>query len=427
MIKLALMGGTPVFDPKELGYYNPIGVEEKEAVIRVMDGGNLSGYLASWGEGFMGGPQVKRFEHEWSNLFNVNYSVAINSATSGLIAAIGAIGINPGDEVIVPPITMSATAVAPLFYGGIPRFVDIEEDCFCINPDLVEKNINSKTKAIVAVNIFGQPASLHRLRELADKHEIMLIEDNAQAPLATEHGKFAGTIGHIGVFSLNYHKHIHCGEGGVCTTNDSDLALRLQLIRNHAEACIEDAQITNINNMIGTNLRMPELSAAIGIEQLKKVKKLVNDRVIMAGKLNAGLSNITGLDIPIARDGCKHVYYMWQARFNSDIIGIERDVFSDALNAEGFPNFTGYLPPLYWLPVFQNKVALGNKGFPFNLAKSINYEKGLCPVAEKFHIHESMGFDICGILASDEQINKMIDAFQKVYKNRNQLKSFIKK
>ena len=131
--------------------------------------------------------------------------------------------------------TMSATVMAPLIYGGIPVFVDIEEDYFCIDLNKVELAINSKTKAIIAVNLFGHPAELRRLRDLADKNGIYLIEDAAQCPLASENSFYAGTIGHIGVFSLNYHKHIHTGEGGICCTDDDELALRLRAIRNHGK------------------------------------------------------------------------------------------------------------------------------------------------------------------------------------------------
>jgi perosamine synthetase len=421
--KLAIVGGEPVFDLNRLSIYDPIGEEEKEAVLRVMESGNLSGYLASWGDGFLGGPEVRQFEEEWSHVFNVRHSVSVNSATSGLIAAMGAVGVCPGDEIILPAITMSATAAAPLFYGGIPRFVDIEKDYFCIDPDLVRKSINDKTKAIIAVNIFGQPASLHELRKIADENGIFLIEDNAQAPLATENGIETGTIGHIGVFSLNYHKHIHCGEGGVCTTNDDDLALRLQLIRNHAEACVEEAPVNNLSNMVGFNFRMTELSAAIGREQLKKAKIIIQDRVNFAEKINIGLAGKRGIDLPAIREDCNHAFYMWQGSYKYDIMGIDRDLFADALIKEGFPNFTGYIAPLYWLPMFQQQMALGEKGFPFNLSDTISYQKGLCPVAENFHLKESIGFDICGIRATDEQVDKMIEAFHKVYSNIDQLRS----
>ena len=421
MSELAIFGGKPVFDISQINRYKAFGEEEISAVSRVMKTGNLSGFLASWGDGFKGGKEVQKLESDWSTRFNVKNSVSVNSATSGIIAAVGAAGISPGDEVIVPATSMSATATAPLFYGGIPVFVDIEKDFFCLDVDLVKKNINSKTKAIIAVNLFGLPARLHELRKIADENNLILIEDNAQGPTATENNVYTGTIGHIGVFSLNYHKHIHCGEGGMCTTDDDSLALKMELIRNHGEACVEAAGVKDISNTIGTNLRLGELSAAVANEQLKKSEKLVNDRLLLAYKLNDGLANIDGFQVPKVREGCKHVYYMWQARFDSKTIGISRDVFAKALNAEGFPNFTGYVPPLYWLPVFQEKIAIGKKGFPFNLNPEISYPKGLCPIAESFHLNESLGFDICDISATNDQVNLMISAFEKVYENKDKL------
>ena len=207
----------------------------------------------------------------------------------------GAIGISPGDEVIIPPTTMSATAMAPLVYGGIPVFADIENKTFCIDPVKVEEKINKNTKAIIAVNLFGHPAQLKKLKNIAKKYNIYLIEDNAQAPLALENGKYCGTVGDIGVFSLNYHKHIHSGEGGICCTNNNELALRMQLIRNHAEASIEFTGLKDITNMIGYNYRMTELSAAIAIVQLRNIKKHVELRKRLSEKLSTYVSNLPGL------------------------------------------------------------------------------------------------------------------------------------
>ena len=141
--------------------------------------------------------------------------------------------------------------MAPLIYGAIPIFVDIDKETFCMNIDDVKKKITKKTKAILTVNLFGHPAKLKELKKLAKKNKIFLIEDNAQGPLATEGGTYAGTIGDIGVFSLNYHKHIHSGEGGICVTNDNNLAKRMQMIRNHAEAIVGPSNTQDLTNMIG--------------------------------------------------------------------------------------------------------------------------------------------------------------------------------
>ncbi|MEQ9447507.1 MAG: DegT/DnrJ/EryC1/StrS family aminotransferase, partial [Rhodospirillaceae bacterium] len=297
MEELAILGGAPaVREP--LRAYRSIGDEETAAVAKVMETGLLSGFVGALCPEFNGGDEVRAFEHEWAADFAVRHAVTVNSNTSGLIAALGAVGIGPGDEVIVPPYSMSATVMAPLFYGGIPVFADIEADYFCLDVEQVEAAITPKTKAILAVNLFGLPADLSRLKALADERGLYLIEDNAQAPLATQNGVFAGTIGHIGVFSLNYHKHIHTGEGGVCTTNDDRLADRLRMIRNHGENVADELGGGDYTNLIGFNFRMTELSAAIGRIQLKKAKTLVQRRVEIAERLSAELSSLDGLTPP---------------------------------------------------------------------------------------------------------------------------------
>jgi len=419
MSKLALFGGRPVLDQK-LPFYNSIGQEELDAVVQVLRSGCLSGFYGNWGDEFFGGPKVKELESAWSKRFEIKHSISVNSATSGLYAAMGAIGLNPGDEVIVPPYTMSATAMAPLLYGGIPIFVDIDPNTFCLDPQAVRQAITPKTRAIIAVNLFGHPAPLHELKTIAAEHDLKLIEDNAQGPLATEYGQYCGTIGDIGVFSLNYHKHIHTGEGGICVTHDDDLAQRLQLIRNHAENIVEPLNIKNINGMIGFNYRMTELSATIGVQQLKTINKHVKKREETAQKLTQGLQGLEGLETPQVRDKCRHVYYLWSLRFDADTVGVSRERFSRALAAEGFPHFNGYVRPLYLLPMFQQKIVFGNNGYPFNLS-NVSYKKGLCPVTERMHEKELMCYEICMYDIDENHIRLLIDALHKVYEHRKEL------
>ncbi len=183
MSKLAMLGGTPAVQ-EPLRVYRTIGNEEAAAVAKVMDSGMLSGFVGAFCPEFNGGEEVQALEKEWAEAFGVRHAVTVNSNTSGLIAALGALGLGPGDEVIVPPFSMSATAMAPLFYGGIPVFVDVEPNFFCLDADKVEDAITSRTRVILAVNLFGLPADLLRLRQLADKYGLFLVEDNAQSPLA---------------------------------------------------------------------------------------------------------------------------------------------------------------------------------------------------------------------------------------------------
>jgi len=421
MTALALLGGTPAIGAP-LAPYRTTGREEEEAVLRVMRGGVLSAFLGAWSEEFRGGPEIKAFEQEWAAAFGSKYAISVNSATSGLIAAMGAVGVGPGDEVIVPPYTMSATAVAPLFYGGIPVFVDIEPDGFCLDVAKVAEAITPRTRAIIAVNLFGQPADLTALRALADRHGLYLIEDNAQAPLATHAGRFAGTVGHIGVASLNYHKHIHTGEGGVCMTDDAGLADRLAMIRNHAENVADRLGNDDYTNLVGHNFRLTELAAAIGREQLKKAPALVARRVAIAERLSAGMAGLDGITAPHVRPNSTHVYYVWAGKFDAERAGISREKFARAMVAEGVPMSTGYVRPLYLLPLFQRRIAIGRDGFPFNLTNR-SYPKGLCPVTERLHEKELFSYLVCSYETSDVEVDQIISAFHKVYQNREQLRA----
>lgn len=420
MSQLAIFGG-PKAVPQPLRPYRSIGEEEKRAVAAVIDSGCLSGFYGSWGEEFLGGPKVREFEAAWAARFRSRHAVSVNSATSGLFAAMGAIGLGPGDEVIVPPYTMSATVMAPLVYGGIPVFADIEDQTFCLDVDAVKAAIGPRTKAILAVNLFGHPARLHELRALADRHGLHLIEDNAQAILATENGKFAGTIGHIGVFSLNYHKHIHTGEGGICLTDDDDLALRLQMIRNHAENIVEPLNLAAIPSLIGFNYRLGEMAAAVGLVQLAHAETHVGRRIRLAERLVEGLKDLPGLTVPTVREGCTHAYYVWTARYDEKAVGVPRVVFSKALAAEGFPNFVGYTRPLYRLPVFQRRIGYGSSGFPFTLTNR-RYEGELCPVAERLYRSEALCFETCMPDVSDAEIDQLIAAVRKVHAGRDELR-----
>lgn len=423
--ELALHGG-PATVNGPFAPYRSIGEEEVERVAEVIRSGVLSRFLGCWDEDFFGGDKVRAFERAWAERFGVRHAVAMNSATSGLIAAVGAIGIEPGDEVIVSPYTMSASATAIVVFNGIPVFADVDPRSFNLDPADVARKITPRTRAIMVPNIFGQPADLDALMELAVQHGLKVIEDNAQAPTATYKGKLAGTIGHIGVFSLNYHKHIHTGEGGVCVTNDDALAERLQLIRNHAESVVQDKGVTDLSNMIGFNFRLGEIEAAIGLEQLRKLDRLVASRVALADAISAELAGIEELSLPHVPQGNSHVYYIYPILFDAARAGISRDRFVEALVAEGVPALSGgYVRPLYLLPMYQQRIAFGKRGWPFTAggpdAPPPSYEKGLCPVCEDLHYNRLIGFEICVHVFTPEQIRDIGRAFRKVLARRADL------
>jgi perosamine synthetase len=419
MSRLAALGGEPVI-AETLAPYRSMGEAEKRAVMEVMESDCLSGFYGSPGPEFLGGPRVRAFEAAWRESYGVAHAISVNSATSGLVAAMGAIGIGPGDEVIVPPWTMSATAMAPLAYGGIPVFADIEDDTFGLDPSAVEAAVGPRTRAILAVNLFGHPARLAELRAIADRHGLYLVEDNAQAPLGMEGGRPAGTVGHVGVFSLNYHKHIHTGEGGMCVTDDAVLAERLARIRNHGENVVSGDDRAGLVNMIGFNLRMTELSAAVGLVQLANIERHVEPRERLAQTVSNGVRDLEGITAPNVREGCRHNFYCWTARLDEAALGVDRASFSRALAAEGFPHAVGYVRPLYLLPIFQSRIGIGRDGFPFNLGNP-RYEKGMCPVAERLYESEALLFEPCAFAITEGLGERFAAAIRKVHEHRDEL------
>jgi perosamine synthetase len=256
MSELALLGGKPI-RTQLFPAYNTMGSEEKRAVMEVLDSGNLSQFLGAWHEDFFGGPKVRIFEKNWCQAVGAKFGVSVNSNTSGLYAAIGAAGVQAGDEVIVSPYSMTASAIAPIIYGAVPVFADIDEDIFCITPNAFEKAITPRTKALLVVHIFGQAADMDEIMAIAKAKKIIVIEDCAQAPLGTYNGRPVGTIGDMGVFSFNYHKHIHTGEGGIVTTNSEYFAERLQLIRNHGENIVGPKGTQDLTKTYVFNFIMP--------------------------------------------------------------------------------------------------------------------------------------------------------------------------
>lgn len=423
--KLAIFGGSPAIS-YDLELFNSVGEDEVDAATRVIRSGVLSAYIGAPGDAFMGGTEVRAIEQKAAEYFGVKHAVVVNSWTSGLIAAVGAIGIEPGDEVITTPWTMAATATAILHFNGIPVFADIDARTFNIDPESVESRITDRTKAVLAVDIFGQSADMDELRKICDKHDLKLISDTAQAPGAKYGDHYAGTLADIGGYSLNYHKHIHCGEGGILVTNDDEYARRLQLIRNHAEVVIRSEDPAQLNNMLGFNFRMGEIEAAIAAVQLDKLVPRVASRQKAADKLSEELSKLEGITVPFLERDCTHAYYAYGVVLDVDRLGVSRKRIVEALVAEGIPSLMSGYQNIHLLPMFRNKIAYGTKGFPWNSPycdSDIKYEKGLCPVAEELHDKSFIGLNWCMYEYHDNDVEHIIKAFQKVWNNMDQLKS----
>lgn len=409
---LALFGGTPAIEGP-IPAYQSIGTEECHAALRVLQTGQLSAFFGSWGDNFFGGPMVKAFEREWSERFAVPYAVSVNSATSGLIAAVGACGIKPGDDVIVSPFTMSASASCVRVFGGTAVFADVQEDTFNLDPVSIERCITPRTRAIIVVHLAGQPADMDQILAIARRHRLRVIEDAAQAPGATYKNRYAGTIGDIGVFSLNCHKTIQTGEGGVCCTHDPDLAARLQLIRNHGEAVVEEMGVRHRpEEILGFNFRLGELEAAIGREQLRKLDALTAPRQAIASKLTRRLDALPGLLPPALKSDRTHVYYVYMMRIDEAVAGFTRRQAVCALAAEGVDCFEGYCRPLYLQPLYAGDWP-GKDGR--------QYGPGLCPVTERLFSRELFFHSYLYEALQGRWIEGVIHAFEKVWAARDKL------
>jgi perosamine synthetase len=423
--KLAIHGGIKTivssFKP-----HNSIGSEEIAAVNSVLVSGVLSKFIGAWEPDFFGGPKVLELETIAAKYFKVSHAISVNSWTSGLIVAVGALGIEPGDEIIVSPWTMSATAMAILHWNAVPVFADIEKQTFCLDPDSIEKCITPRTKAIIITDIFGQSAPMDQIMKIAARYNLKTISDTAQSPGANQMGQKAGTFADIGGISLNYHKHIHTGEGGILFTNDSKLAFRMKLIRNHAESVVGGAGITDLENLIGFNFRLGEIEAAIGIEQIKKLDKIIGEKQKVGNALTRELQDLPGLTTPDIQENLENVYYVYPLVIDEEVVGVPRGILVEALRGEGIPNLAEGYQNIHLLPIFQNKIAYGSTGFPWTLLQPQdrpNYDYGICPVAEYLHSHSYIGFGICNLDLDLIDIALIGRAFKKVWGNLESLKN----
>ena len=347
MSKLAIDGGKPI-RVKEFKKYNTIGLEEKNAVAKVMDTGVLSAYFGKAGDGFLGGDRVQELERNWADYFSVKHAISVNSWTSGLVTMISAMDFESG-EIITSPWTMCATAAAIVHAGHTPIFADIDPIDFCIDPVDIERKITKKTKAILAVDIHGGSAKMDELLQIADTYDIKVISDAAQSPGGKYKNKYTGTLADIGGFSLNYHKHIHTGEGGIIVTNNDELAFKCQLIRNHAEAYIPSPFE---GSLVGHNFRMGEIEAAIGSEQLKKLDDVLTNRKKIANEIIDLMSDYEFVTVP-QPENVDHVYYVIPLVISDIGSKLDRNWLISALHAEGLKNVYGGFANIHQLPYFK--------------------------------------------------------------------------
>jgi len=380
MDKLAILGGEPVRS-KPLPTVNDksgrnIGEEELKLLKSVIESGRLFRYS---------GNMVSSFEEEFADFLSVKYAVASTSGTAALHIATGAAGLGPGMEVLTSPITDAGTIIAILGQNSIPIFADIDPDTYNISPEDVEKRITERTKAIIAVHLFGLPTDMDPLLELAEDKGLTVIEDCAQAYLAEYKGRLVGTIGDFGCFSLQQSKHMFTGDGGITVTNDEELAGKARLFMD--KGWDRSLGLPRAYVMIGFNYRMTELQGAVARVQLKKVKWVVERRRAVAESLTKRLGEIEGVYTPRVPKGFKHSYWLYPLKLELSMFKAPLSDIAKAITAEGVPAGTGYIgKPIYMAPLFTEKRGYGGSKCPWMCplyGKDVHYGEGLCPRAEE--------------------------------------------
>jgi len=302
------------------------------------------------------GPNIEKFERMLSEYAGTEYAVALNSGTSALHAALLACGIGQGDEVIVPSFTFIATANAPLFVGARPVFADIEEETFGLDPEDIKKKITGKTKAIMPIHYGGCSCKIEEIQQLAEEHNLLLIEDAAESLGATVNSKKVGTFGDSAVLSFCSNKVMTTGEGGAIITSSPEIWEKLKLLRSHGRA--ESANyFSSTESMdyitLGYNFRMSNITAALGIAQLEKIGKLIEMRREKAEALSSKLSQIAEIEVPHPSEGFFHVYQMFTIKVKEGEPA--RDALLAYLAQKGIMTKV-YFPPIHFTHFYKNEL-----------------------------------------------------------------------
>lgn len=358
--KLAIHGGTPVREAMLPYGRQCLEQDDIAAVVEVLG----SAWLTT-------GPKVSEFEQAFAEMVGVKEAVAVSNGTAALHAAMYALNIGEGDEVIVPPITFAASANCVVFEGGRPVFADVEADTLLLDPNKVVSKITPRTKAIIAVDFAGQPCDYDALRSIADQHDLALVDDACHAVGGSYKGRPVGSLADLNTFSFHPVKHFTTGEGGMITTDDADMAQRMRVFRNHGittDHRQRSEQGSFFYEMVdlGYNYRLTDFQCALGLSQLRKLPEFVRRRQAIASHYEAAFCEMSVVRPLVVRPDLSHAYHLYMVMFDLEQLSVDRAGIFAALRAEGIGVNVHYIP-VHLHPYYQRK---------FGTAL------GLCPVAE---------------------------------------------
>ena len=379
MNHLAINGGSKAIPEILPSFRNhtgrSLGDEEINELIEVIRSGSLS---------FLTGKKTSNFETAFSSLLGMKQGVAVANGTAALHTAVIYLNPEPGDEIILSPVTDIGTAIPIMAQLAIPVFADVDPNTQNITAATIEPCITSRTRAIIVTHVFGAPADMDPIMELAEKHGLFVIEDCAQAHLAKYKDRLCGTIGHIACFSFQQSKHMTTGDGGMVLSNE-DMRFGREL-RLCGDKAWPRAKGGRDHLFLAPNYHMTELQAAVGLAQLRKLPAMVQARIDAADQLTARLTHVDVKPASILPD-CRGVFFYYAFRLNMENLRAPAAEVMKAMTAEGIDGFIGYPGPipLYRYPVIRERLTFGSSGWPFtlpNVTRNWNYSDALCPEAE---------------------------------------------
>ena len=414
MSKLAILGGEPT--RKEPYPAWPVHDERDiAAATRVIKSGNWGGYPYP-------GPETRRFLKMFAELQGGGYPVAVANGTVTMEVALRAANIGWGDEVIVPAATFQATAAAPMAAGAIPVIVDIDPETYTIDPKAIRAAITVKTRAIIPVHLAAQVADMDAIMEIAEEHNLIVIEDCAHAHGAKWRGRGVGTIGHFGSFSLQSSKILTSGEGGVLLCRTPELAARAAGIincgRSHDPKTMQE---TGDNYVFGANYRMSEMACALAAVGIERFPEQAKQREEMINYMEESLSEVPGVRL-LKRDP-RHTtrsFYQFLFAIEPQVFGAEHEEVCAALDAEGIPCDTGY-PAMHHYKLFQPQ--LSKLAVPSAFPEYFNFAEMALPVATQACEHEAISVEESVFRAGPQGIDDFVAALRKVQENAAELKA----